>query len=170
MKNKKLLIMTVIMVGAVNLRAMNENEKEAEQYILMTDIPAEKPMNKNNMNVEMIELDEPEEEDLFILPSTTSTAKAPMMEEEEEDLFILPSTTSTSKAPMIEEEEDIYLIPTAMMEEKDEDTFLTPTESTSKKACGTSCGSRCGQAYVDPYAPCDLKFEKEVEEEECCQG
>jgi len=148
MKNKKLLIMTVIMVGAVNLRAMNENEKEAEQYILMTDIPAEKPMNKNNMNVEMIELDEPEEE----------------------DLFILPSTTSTSKAPMIEEEEDIYLIPTAMMEEKDEDTFLTPTESTSKKACGTSCGSRCGQAYVDPYAPCDLKFEKEVEEEECCQG
>ncbi len=148
MKNKKLLIMTVIMVGAVNLRAMNENEKEAEQYILMTDIPAEKPMNKNNMNVEMIELDEPEEEDLFILPSTTSTAKA----------------------PMIEEEEDIYLIPTTMMEEKDEDIYLAPTESTSKKACGTSCGSRCGQAYVDPYAPCDLKFEKEVEAEECCQG
>ena len=148
MKNKKLLIMTVIMVGAVNLRAMNENEKEAEQYILMTDIPAEKPMNKNNMNVEMIELDEPEEEDLFILPSTTSTAKA----------------------PMIEEEEDIYLIPTTMMEEKDEDIYLAPTESTSKKACGTSCGSRCGQAYVDPYAPCDVKFEKEVEEEECCQG
>lgn len=148
MKNKKLLIMTVIMVGAVNLRAMNENEKEAEQYILMTDIPAEKPMNKNNMNVEMIELDEPEEEDLFILPSTTSTAKAPMMEEEE----------------------DIYLIPTTMMEEKDEDIYLAPTESTSKKACGTSCSSRCGQAYVDPYAPCDVKFEKEVEEEECCQG
>ena len=148
MKNKKLLIMTVIMVGAVNLRAMNENEKEAEQYILMTDIPAEKPMNKNNMNVEMIELDEPEEEDLFILPSTTSTAKA----------------------PMIEEEEDIYLIPTTMMEEKDEDIYLAPTESTSKKACGTSCGSRCGQAYVDPYAPCDQKFEKEVEAEECCQG